>query len=58
MRWPLKVVDPKNGVAAGKISVLDGRDGGTTFEFSDPDGNAWVVQQIKARGEVPLLHHV
>jgi predicted enzyme related to lactoylglutathione lyase len=48
----------ENGVAAGKINVLDGRDGGTMFEFSDPDGNAWVVQQIKARGEVPLLHQV
>jgi hypothetical protein len=28
------------------------------FEFSDPDGNALVVQRIRARGEVPLLHHV
>jgi hypothetical protein len=28
------------------------------FEVSDPDGNALVVQQIRARGEVPLLHHV
>ena len=48
----------ENGVAAGNISVLDDRDGGTMFEFADPDGNAWVVQQIKARGEVPLLHQV
>src|SRR5258705_2070759 len=37
------------GVAAGDIDVIDERDGGTLFEFTDPDGNAWVVQQIKAR---------
>jgi predicted enzyme related to lactoylglutathione lyase len=43
------------GVAAGSINVLDDRDGGTMFDFSDPDGNAWVVQQIEARGGTPLL---
>lgn len=43
------------GVAAGDVNVLDDRDGGTIFEFADPDGNAWVVQQIKARGGTPLL---
>jgi catechol 2,3-dioxygenase-like lactoylglutathione lyase family enzyme len=37
------------GVAAGDIDVIDERDGGTLFGFTDPDGNAWVVQQIKAR---------
>jgi hypothetical protein len=26
------------------------------FDFADPDGNAWVVQQIRARGK-PLLPH-
>jgi hypothetical protein len=30
--------------------VLDDRDGGTMFEFAGPDGNAWVVQQLKAEG--------
>jgi hypothetical protein len=44
-----------NGVAAGEISVVDDRDGGTMFEFADPDGNAWVVQQIRARADKPLL---
>lgn len=44
-----------HGVAAGDVNVLDDRDGGTIFEFADPDGNAWVVQQIKARGGTPLL---
>jgi hypothetical protein len=39
-----------NGVAAGQISVLDDRGGGTMFDFADPDGNARVVQQIRARG--------
>jgi predicted lactoylglutathione lyase len=45
----------ERGVAAGSINVIDDRDGGTMFDFSDPDGNAWVVQQIKARGGTPLL---
>jgi predicted enzyme related to lactoylglutathione lyase len=45
----------RNGVAAGSINVIDDRDGGTMFDFSDPDGNAWVVQQISARGGTPLL---
>jgi predicted enzyme related to lactoylglutathione lyase len=43
------------GVAAGDVNVLDDRDGGTMFEFADPDGNAWVVQQIKERARTPLL---
>jgi catechol 2,3-dioxygenase-like lactoylglutathione lyase family enzyme len=47
-----------NGVAAGEISVIDDRDGGTMFEFADPDGNVWVVQQIRARADKPLLPQV
>jgi predicted enzyme related to lactoylglutathione lyase len=47
----------KNGVAAGIVNVIDDRDGGTMFDFNDPDGNAWVVQQIKARAGEPLLPH-
>jgi predicted enzyme related to lactoylglutathione lyase len=43
------------GVEVGDIMVLDERDGGTLFGFSDPDGNTWTVQQIKARGEKPLI---
>jgi predicted enzyme related to lactoylglutathione lyase len=43
------------GVAAGDIDVIDERDGGTLFGFTDPDGNAWVVQQIKARADKPLI---
>jgi len=43
------------GVAAGDVNVIDDRDGGTMFEFADPDGNVWVVQQIAARAGAPLL---
>ena len=45
----------ERGVAAGEIDVIDERDGGTLFGFSDPDGNSWVVQQLKARADKPLL---
>ena len=43
------------GVDVGGITVFDERDGGTFFGFSDPDGNTWAVQQIKARAEKPLI---
>jgi catechol 2,3-dioxygenase-like lactoylglutathione lyase family enzyme len=43
------------GVTAGDVDVIDERDGGTLFGFTDPDGNAWVVQQIKARADKPLI---
>ncbi|MCC3282044.1 MULTISPECIES: VOC family protein [Arthrobacter] len=43
------------GVEASEITVLDERDGGTMFSFADPDGNTWVVQQIRARAEHPLI---
>ena len=43
------------GVGAGEITVYDDRDGGTFFGFSDPDGNTWMVQQIRARADRPLL---
>ena len=42
-------------MAVGEIEVIDERDGGTLFGFTDPDGNAWVVQQIKARADKPLI---
>ena len=43
------------GVEASEITVFDERDGGTFFGFSDPDGNTWAVQQIKARADKPLI---
>jgi hypothetical protein len=43
------------GVEAGEITVFDERDGGTFFGFADPDGNTWAVQQLKVRGDKPLI---
>jgi catechol 2,3-dioxygenase-like lactoylglutathione lyase family enzyme len=43
------------GVAVSDIMVFDDRDGGTFFGFSDPDGNSWAVQELKVRGEKPLI---
>jgi catechol 2,3-dioxygenase-like lactoylglutathione lyase family enzyme len=43
------------GVEASEITVFDPRDGGTFFGFSDPDGNSWAVQELKVRGEKPLI---
>jgi catechol 2,3-dioxygenase-like lactoylglutathione lyase family enzyme len=43
------------GVDASEIVVFDPRDGGTFFGFSDPDGNTWSVQELKIRGEKPLI---
>ena len=40
---------------AGEIMVIDPRDGGTFFGFSDPDGNSWAVQELKVRAESPLI---
>ncbi len=45
------------GVECSEITVFDERDGGTFFGFADPDGNTWAVQQLKARGEKPLIPH-
>jgi catechol 2,3-dioxygenase-like lactoylglutathione lyase family enzyme len=43
------------GVEASEISVITDADGGTFFGFSDPDGNSWAVQQIRARAQTPLI---
>ena len=45
------------GVDCSEVQEIDPRDGGTFFGFSDPDGNSWAVQQLKARGERPLIPH-
>jgi len=66
MRGPQLVVSDINaareevmsqGVECSEIIVFDDRDGGPFFGFSDPDGNTWAVQQIKARAEQPLIPH-
>ena len=38
------------GVEVSEIRQIDPRDGGTLMDFSDPDGNTWVVQELRARG--------
>jgi catechol 2,3-dioxygenase-like lactoylglutathione lyase family enzyme len=43
------------GVEASEIMVFSPDDGGTFFGFSDPDGNTWAVQELKVRGERPLI---
>lgn len=43
------------GVECSEIQAFDERDGGTFFGFADPDGNTWAVQQLKVRGEKPLI---
>lgn len=45
----------ERGVEPDEITVFDERDGGTFFGFTDPDGNTWAVQQIKARAAKPLI---
>jgi catechol 2,3-dioxygenase-like lactoylglutathione lyase family enzyme len=45
----------ERGVEPREIMVFDARDGGTFFGFSDPDGNTWSVQELKVRGEKPLI---
>jgi predicted enzyme related to lactoylglutathione lyase len=43
------------GVDVSEIMQFSPDDGGTFFGFSDPDGNSWAVQEIKARAETPLI---
>ena len=45
------------GVECEPVQVIAPGDGGTFFGFADPDGNTWAVQEIKARGEKPLIPH-
>jgi predicted enzyme related to lactoylglutathione lyase len=43
------------GVEVSDIMQFSSDDGGTFFGFSDPDGNTWAVQELKVRGERPLI---
>jgi catechol 2,3-dioxygenase-like lactoylglutathione lyase family enzyme len=43
------------GVEASEITSFGDEDGSTFFGFSDPDGNSWAVQELKARGVNPLI---
>ncbi len=43
------------GVECSELMVFTPEDGGTFFGFADPDGNTWAVQQLRVRGERPLI---
>lgn len=43
------------GVGCSEITVFSPDDGGTFFGFSDPDGNTWALQELKVRGDKPLI---
>lgn len=45
------------GVECSETMAFNDQDGGTFFGFTDPDGNSWAVQQLKVRGEKPLIPH-
>ena len=43
------------GVDVSEIMKFGDGDGATFFGFADPDGNTWAVQELKVRGEKPLI---
>jgi catechol 2,3-dioxygenase-like lactoylglutathione lyase family enzyme len=43
------------GVEVSEVTVIVPDDGGTFFGFADPDGNTWAVQELRVRGERPLI---
>jgi predicted enzyme related to lactoylglutathione lyase len=43
------------GVEASELMSFGDQDGSTFFGFADPDGNTWAVQELKVRGEKPLI---
>jgi catechol 2,3-dioxygenase-like lactoylglutathione lyase family enzyme len=43
------------GVPVSDLTTFTEADGGTFFAFSDPDGNTWSIQEIRARTQTPLL---
>ena len=43
------------GVDCSEPTSFGDQDGSTFFGFSDPDGNTWAVQELKVRGEKPLI---
>ena len=45
----------ERGVEVSDIMRFHDADGGTFFGFSDPDGNTWAVQELRVRGEKPLI---
>ncbi len=47
----------ERGVECDPITTFTPDDGGTFFGFADPDGNTWAVQELRVRGEKPLIPH-
>ena len=45
------------GVECDPVVEIAPGDGGTFFGFADPDGNTWAVQELRVRGERPLVPH-
>lgn len=43
------------GVEASEPVSFGDQDGSTFFGFADPDGNTWAVQELRVRGEKPLI---
>jgi len=43
------------GVDCSELTSFGDQDGSTFFGFADPDGNTWAVQELKVRGEKPLI---
>jgi len=43
------------GVDVSEIVAFGDQDGSRFFGFADPDGNTWSVQELKVRGEKPLI---
>jgi catechol 2,3-dioxygenase-like lactoylglutathione lyase family enzyme len=43
------------GVEASELTSFGDQDGSTFFGFADPDGNTWAVQELKIRGQEPLI---
>ena len=43
------------GVECSDVTSFGDQDGSTFFGFADPDGNTWAVQELRVRGEKPLI---
>ncbi len=43
------------GVECSELMSFGDQDGATFFGFADPDGNTWAVQELRVRGEKPLI---
>ncbi|MEO6115205.1 MAG: VOC family protein [Pseudolysinimonas sp.] len=46
------------GVECTELTSFGPEDSSTFFWFSDPDGNAWTVQEMRVRAEKPLIPKV